>query len=155
MSNKKTTRFTPSEDTMIREAIASGVTLKNLSVALGKSESSISGRKYYLKLEGRFGSGKSAPANVSKSNEQVKEAEKITLFILEDDVPMPSRTRNEEERNKIREILKVMRVNQSFALPRNLSHVAVHLIKTEFPEYKIKCSATSKEKKFYRIYRLA
>jgi len=154
MSNKKTTRFTPSEDTMIREAVASGVTLKNLSQALGKSESSISGRKYYLKIEGRFGTG-SKPKVVVKNNEPVNATEEINLFLLEDNVPLPSRTRNEADRNKIREIFKVMQVNQSFAVPRLLSYVATNLAKTEFPEFKIKCTATSQEKKFYRIHRLA
>jgi hypothetical protein len=77
-------------------------------------------------------------------------------MVLETGVPLPSRgNRNEEARSQMRSLFNQMKVGQSFVVPRKLVHVGVYLINKEFDGYKIKTSATSTDKKFFRIFRVA
>jgi hypothetical protein len=76
---------------------------------------------------------------------------------MESNVPIPSRGAgaNEEARVKMRELFSKMNVGQSFVVPRKMVHVAKYITDKEFPAFKIKTSATSADKKFHRIFRVA
>jgi hypothetical protein len=55
----------------------------------------------------------------------------------------------------MRALFSQMEVGQSFVVPQKMTHVAKYITDKEFPAFKIKTSATSQDKKFHRIYRVA
>jgi len=80
----------------------------------------------------------------------------IQLFKIETGVPLPARNgRNEQARSQVRNIFNQIQIGQSFVVPKNMVHVAQYIVNKEFQSYKIRTSATSADKKFFRIYRVA
>lgn len=163
MANTKK-RWTVSEDTILREAVKSGLGLEDVAQALGRTRESVAGRKWFLKLDGRFkGTGK-VVHNKQPRTQAAKPAQQASendgLWQIEDNVPLPTRgnaskAETEIMIGKVRNLLNQIKVNQSFVIPRNVVRHVLNLAKTEFEAYRLKTSATSKEKKFYRIYRIA
>jgi len=150
-------QWSAAEDNYIRMAVEAGTPSSVVASKLGRSIASVQNRKWSLGIEGRFGNsprGSRKREVVAKAAPQVVGGMKI--MVLETGVPVPSRgNRNEEARGQMRSLFSQMKPGQSFVVPRKLVHVGVYLINKEFEGYKIKTSATSPEKKFFRIFRIA
>lgn len=158
---RKNKQWTAEEDNYIRIAVQEGLSTAAVSARLGRSVASISGRKWALGIEGRLASSKGKKG--TKMNRHSIAGTQSTpsfsfgagILELESGIPMPTKhSRNEEVRNKMRNLFDQMRQGQSFVVPKNLLHVANHLAKKEFSGYKTRATATSQDKKFYRIFRV-
>lgn len=160
-ADNKNSQWSAEEDNYIRMAIESRIPASTVASKLGRTEHSVKNRKWILGIEGRFPSTKRV-ANKSAMTLMPKKPSSnppkgIELFSMETNVPIPSRGAgaNEESRNKIRNLFSQMNVGQSFVVPRKLVHVAKYITDKEFPSFKIKTSATSADKQFHRIFRVA
>ena len=157
--------WTPEEDNFLRLAVKEQIPRSVVAVRLGRTQNAVTFRKHVLKIEGPF--GRSKRSHVEKSREIQKsvldhspsdqgQTQGIQIFKLETGIPVPARAgRNEEERSKIRLLLGSMEIGQSFVVPKNLAHVVKHVIIKEFVSYKTRICATSNEKRFYRVFRVA
>lgn len=161
-AENNSSRWTAQEDNYLRMALAESLPSVEVAAKLGRSIASVATRKWTLKLEGRFGNSPKGSTRNFKSNPRTKANQTATppqgiqLFKIETGVPLPARNgRNEEARNQVRNIFKQIQVGQSFVVPRNMVHVAQYIVNKEFQAYKIRTSATSADKKFFRIYRVA
>jgi hypothetical protein len=154
---RKHKQWTAAEDNYIRMAAEAGTVSSVVASKLGRSIASVQNRKWSLGVEGRFGN---SPRGIRKKETAMKTTvatpSGMKIMVLETGVPIPSRgTRNEEARGEMRKLFTQMKKGQSFVVPSKLVHVGVYLINKEFEGYKIKTSATSPEKKFFRIFRIA
>jgi len=164
--------WTPEEDNFLRLAVEQKIPKSVVAGRLGRTKDSIVFRKYVLKIEGAFGRDVRSNAKkletsnpvsqISQQTEafsgQMQTVQTVQTFKLETGIPLPSRsgrTENLMAREKLRILLESMNVGQSFVVPRNLSHVTKHLVLKEFESYRIRICATNRDKKFYRIFRLA
>lgn len=158
--------WTEAEDNYIRLAVSEGSSVDGVAAKLGRTRQAVLSRKWTQGIKGRFGNPKSkkmqgiktpiAPTVKNPSKTPIKVPAGLELFRMESNVPMTSRgSMNEESRNKIRNLFSNMNVGQSFVVPCKLSHVAKYIATKEFPEFKIRASATSQDKKFHRIFRVA
>lgn len=156
---RKNKHWTPEEDNYIRIAVQEGLSTAAVSARLGRTVASIQGRKWYLGIEGRLASSKGKKGTKvnrnSVANNQIPTLQFGSgILELESGIPMPTKnSRNEDARNKMRSLFGQMKPGQSFVVPKNLLHVATHLAKKEYQEYKLRSTATSSDKKFYRIFR--
>lgn len=151
-------QWTAEEDNYIRIAVAEGLSTATVSARLGRSVAAIAGRKWYLGIEGRLASSKGKKGTKVNRNSVAQEQPTLNfgngIMELESGIPMPTKnSRNEDARNKMRSLFGQMKPGQSFVVPKNLLHVATHLAKKEYQEYKLRSTATSSDKKFYRIFR--
>jgi len=157
----KNKQWSAAEDNYIRMAVEAGTPSSVVASKLGRSIAAVQGRKWSLGIEGRFGnsprgSRKKESASKATGAKVTETPNGLRTMVLETGVPMPSRgNRNEEARSQMRSLFNQMKVGQSFVVPRKLVHVGVYLINKEFEGYKIKTSATSTDKKFFRIFRVA
>lgn len=158
----KSTLWTEQEDNFIKMALAKKLSSVEVASKLGRSIASVATRKWFLKLEGRFGNSPKGSTQNFKSKSHTKQKQTATLpqgiqlFKIETGVPLPARNgRNEEARNQVRNIFNQILIGQSFVVPKNMVYVAKYIVDKEFQAYKIRTSATSAEKKFFRIYRVA
>ncbi len=153
-------RWTPEEDNYLRLAAEQNVSSRTVAAKLGRSYASVYTRKWQLDIK----NNKSVPRKGAKRT-SVKSPiatttyatpKGIELFKIETGVPLPARNgRNEEARNQMREIFNQIKVGQSFVVPKNMVYVAQYIVNKEFQAYKLRTSATSADKKFFRIYRVA
>jgi hypothetical protein len=76
---------------------------------------------------------------------------------LESGIPIPSRGSrgNEQIKMQIRNTFMRMEIGNSFVINKEALNSTVYIAKNEFGAYRIKTSATSAEKKFFRIFRVA
>lgn len=170
VGSQNNSAWTENEDAFLRKAIAEGKTTQFISERLGRSIASLATRKWKLCIPGRF---KNSPRGTSRNlthqdatpvpvpvSAPVSEVKSTVTFgkgvlELESNVPIPTRSsKNDEVRIKLSDLFKAMKPNQSFVVPKNLHHVALHVAKKEFESYKIKSAATTGDKKFYRIFRV-
>ena len=156
---RKNKQWTAEEDNYIRIAIQEGRSTAEVSARLGRSVAAISGRKWSLGIEGRLSSSKGKKGNKMDRNSVASSTPILSfgsgIMELESGIPLPTKnSRNEEARNRMRNLFNQMRQGQSFVVPKNLLHVAAHLAKKEFVGYKTRSSATSPDKQFYRIFRV-
>lgn len=158
----KHSRWDKQEDNYLALALKEGISAGEVANRLGRTKNSIYFRKLKLGLEGTFVRSKKK----SKSKHEPKsklvsvfrdENSQFKIFKLETGIPVPAKggRTNEQERDQARSVLGSMNTGQSFVVPRRLVHVVRHLASKEFGEYKIRASACSGDKKFYRIFRLA
>ena len=171
-ADHKNKAWTGSEDGYIKLAVEKGLSAATVAAKLGRSIAAVQNRKWFLGLEGRFsnsprGLARNETKRTAKTVNTVKAVDSIQLsddelpqglrlMTLESGVPLPSRgNRNDEAREQMRNLFTKMKVGQSFVVPRKLVHVGVYLINKEFDDYRVKTSATSAEKKFFRIFRIA
>lgn len=159
-ADNKSKQWSSAEDNYIRMAVEQGLCTATVASKLGRTVASVQNRKWNLGIEGRFGSSKgkkvAAPKAV-KMTKEYKAPKGIQLFTLESNVPIPSKGKgaNEEARNHMRDLFNKIQVGQSFVVPKGMVHVVSHLVKKEYEAFKIRTSATSAEKKFFRIFRVA
>jgi hypothetical protein len=157
----KNKAWTAEEDNYLTLALSENKTLAQVASRLGRTKNAITFRKHILGLEGRFGnSGRGRKPNQRKPYSPVTESitnDGLGIMVLESGIPVPTRGSkvHEAEREKLRDLFRAMHVGMSFVVPRNLVHVAKHIVDKEFEAYRIKTSATSAEKKFFRIFRVA
>jgi hypothetical protein len=163
-ADNKNSQWSEAEDNYIRMAIEKGTCAGTVASKLGRTEHSVKNRKWILGIEGRFPSAKGkgiktikTPSSTTSQMVTEKAPKGMQLFQMESNVPLPSggRSANEETRNRMRSLFSQMNVGQSFVVPQKMVHVAKYITDKEFPAYKIKTSATSQDKKFHRIYRVA
>lgn len=161
-AENNSSRWTAQEDNYLKMALQNGLSSVEVASKLGRSIASVATRKWTLKLEGRFGNSPKGSTRNFKSNSRTRQNQTATppkgiqLFKIETGVPLPARNgRNEEARSQVRNIFNQIQVGQSFVVPKNMVHVAQYIVNKEFQAYKIRTSATSAEKKFFRIYRVA
>jgi hypothetical protein len=163
--NKNKT-WTPEEDNFLKLAVEEKIPKSVVAGRLGRTKNAITLRKYLLKIEGAFGRSKRSSVTKTDSTNPgtgsqyqgtaPNQMHGIQIMKLETGIPVPARfNRNEGERARLRILLQSMKVGQSFVVPKNLSHVAKHIVLKEFEAYKIRVCATSNEKNFYRFFRLA
>ncbi len=163
--SNKNKSWTKEEDNYLAMVLEQGTnSASQVASRLGRTKNSIYFRKITLGLGGSFARDKRKKSHERKSRLvqpsqtlSVQAPKGLQIMVLEDNIPMPGKNRlkNQEERNQLRKIFEQMNVGQSFAVPRNLVHVAKHLANKEFEAYKIRTSCISVDKKFFRIYRVA
>ena len=161
-ADNKHARWSTAEDNYIKMAVETGVPASTVASKLGRSIASIQNRKWSLGIEERFansprGSSKAAVAKPAKAAVAKSTNTGVQLFTLESGIPIPTKGQkaNEEARTQLRGLFNKMSTGQSFVVPKNIVHVAAHLVKKEFGAFKIRTSATTPEKKFFRIFRVA
>jgi hypothetical protein len=162
-ADNKNSQWSAAEDNYLRMAVEKGICAGTVASKLGRTEHSVKNRKWILGIEGRFPSAKGKgikgiKTSTPKVSQMVTEKtpKGLQLFQMESNVPLPSRGgANEEVRNQMRNLFGKMEVGQSFVVPQKMVHVAKYITDKEFPAYKIKTSATSPDKKFHRIFRVA
>lgn len=164
-AENNSSRWTPQEDNYLKIALEEKLPSSEVAARLGRSISSVTTRKWVLGLDGRFGrSPKGSTRNfvnrrpkTNPINLEYDVPEGIKLFKIESGVPLPSSRngRNNEARQQLRNLFEKIQTGQSFVVPKKMVHVANYIVNKEFQAYKIRTSATSPEKKFYRIYRVA
>lgn len=160
-------QWSRAEDNYLRMAVRDGISLETVCARLGRTRYSVVCRKSKLGIEGRFSKiRKTQGSKVAVERQlglfdQVKAAKPektgVQVMVLESGFEVPNRGRkqNEEARQKMRGLFEQMKTGQSFVVPKNLLYVATHVANREFSSYKIRTSATSPEKAFYRIFRTA
>ena len=168
MAEFKKTRWTASEDTILKESLFSNKSAEDVAALLNRSKDSVTTRKWHLKLDGRFKApGKSETPTTQgtvKVNGKTQVVESASdepfLWKIEKNVPLPSRGAGSKEATelliqKVKNLMEKIKVGESFVVPRNaVRHIAA-VAKSDYEAYKIRTSATSKEKKFYRVFRIA
>lgn len=152
--------WTAEEDNYLALAISENKSLGEVAARLGRTKHGVSFRKHKLGLDGKFTKSKRGRKPGVKKSSPVEPSitpSGMGIMILERGIPIPTRgsKANESERIKLRELLSQMDAGMSFVVPRNLVHVAKHIATKEFEAYHIKTSATSADKKFFRIFRVA
>jgi hypothetical protein len=103
----------------------------------------------------RIAAPRNAKIKRTRMVQEIKTPSGVQLFALESGIPVPSKGGNEELKNKIRGTFNRMEVGQSFVINKEVLNSTVYIAKNEFGAYRIKTSATSPDKKFFRIFRLA
>jgi hypothetical protein len=157
-------QWSEAEDNYLRMTAEQNMSANMVASKLGRTTASVHTRKWNLGIKNnrsvpRIKAPKNAKPMVSPKSQMVveKTPKGIQLFKMESNVPMPSRgsRSNEEARNNIRNLFSQMNVGQSFVVPQKMVHVAKYISDKEFPAFKIKTSATTQDKKFHRIFRVA
>ena len=156
-ADNKSKQWSSAEDNYIRMAVEQGLCTATVAAKLGRTKASVQNRKWNLGIEGRFGSSKGKSVVAPKATKEAKVPKGIQLFTLESNVPIPSKGKgaNEEARNHMRALFNKIQIGQSFVVPKGMVHVVSHLAKKEYEAFRIRTSATSAEKKFFRIFRVA
>jgi hypothetical protein len=156
-ADNKSKQWSSAEDNYIRMAVEQGLCTATVAAKLGRTKASVQNRKWNLGIEGRFGSSKGKSVVAPKVTKEAKVPKGIQLFTLESNVPIPSKGKgaNEEARNHMRALFNKIQIGQSFVVPKGMVHVVSHLAKKEYEAFRIRTSATSAEKKFFRIFRVA
>ena len=95
---------------------------------------------------------KVAIAQVAKTGTRSKN--ELEVLKLESNVPFPERGfRDPAFIEKADELLKTMRVTQSFVIPKNKFHAFKKLVKIKHGAYVIKSTVIKPDNKFVRIWR--
>lgn len=155
--DRQNKQWSKEEDKFLEIAVASGMSVNDVSSRLQRGRTSIMQRKWMLGIEGRFKRAKKQKVK-KYTSKHVQVTSTTQLFKLESNVALPRRgatSKNEEARNKIRSLFSQMKPGQSFVIPDDLKHPMYHIAKTEFQAYKISRSKTSTDGKFLRVFRLA
>lgn len=168
MAEFKKTRWTVSEDTILRESLISNKSAEDVAALLNRTKDSVTTRKWHLKLEGRFKAPVKSEIPTTQSTVKVNGKtqgvesanEDPFLWKIEKNVPLPSRGSGSKEATelliqKVKNLMEKINVGESFVVPRNAVRHIASVAKNEYEAYRIRTSATSKEKKFYRVFRIA
>ena len=168
-AENKHSAWTLDEDKYIIKSCAENVTAPEMAAKLGRTAMSIYARKSYLGIK----NDKSVPRKKrTKTQVKAKSSKRgrprknvaeaiytapagLQLFKLESGIPMPTRgERNPEQTAQLRSILQRMEIGNSFVVPKNVVYKATYLANKEFGSYKLRSSATSTDRKWYRIFRV-
>lgn len=165
---KSKTIWTKKEDVILKRMTRQGASLSEISDVLGRTPAAIAFRRSQMgisrprrRFSGRaiqkeieFGKNRVAkPVQVKKS---IVIPEDLQPFEIEESVDVRSITRsNPIERERVRLTLQKLPVRGAFVVEKHLVHTVKTLANSEFPEFRIRTSPTSPEKKHYRIIRLA
>jgi hypothetical protein len=150
------------EDNFLRMAAAQNMTTTLVASKLGRTPASVYTRKWQLDIQNdkampRIKAPKTAKVVRTKTAQPVKVPKGVQLFQLESGIPIPSRGSrgNEHLKMQIRSTFNRMEIGNSFVINKEALNSTVYIAKNEFGAYRIKTSATSAEKKFFRIFRVA
>lgn len=146
------------EDKFLRMAAAQNMSAGLIASKLGRTSASVYQRKWLLDIQNDKSVPRIAgPRNAKRARkvQEIKTSSGVQLFALESGIPIPAKGGNEELKNKIRGTFNLMEVGQSFVINKEVLNSTVYIAKNEFGAYRIKTSATSPDKKFFRIFRLA
>ena len=154
------TQWSTEEDNFLRMAAAQNMTSTLMASKLGRTPASVYTRKWQLGIQNnkavpKIKAPKAAKVVRTRTAQEVKVPKGVQLFQLESGIPVPSKGGNEQVKNQIRSTFNKMEVGQSFVINKEALNSTVYIAKMEFGAYRIKTSATSPEKKFFRIFRLA
>jgi hypothetical protein len=166
VSLNASSQWSEAEDNYLRMTAEQNMPAGMVAAKLGRTNASVYTRKWTLGIKNNHAVPRiKAPKGVKEvSKSQIVKVKTKTdkqsgmqLFALETGVPIPQRgyRGNEEVRMKLINTLERMNPGQSFVIEKGMLNPTVHLAKTQFEAYRIKTSATSADKKFYRIFRLA
>jgi len=157
-------QWSEAEDNYLRMTAEQNMPAGMVAAKLGRTPASVYTRKWNLGIKNNHAVPRIKAPKGAKvvSKPQIVKIKNNTgsgmnLFTLETGVPVPQRgyRGNEEVRAKLINTLERMNAGQSFVIEKGMLNPTVHLAKTQFQAYRIKTSATSADKKFYRIFRLA
>lgn len=158
-------QWSEAEDNYLRMTAEQNMPAGMVAAKLGRTPASVYTRKWILGIKNnhtvpRVKTPKGTKVVSKPQIVKVKTSSPpsgMKLFALETGVPVPQRgyRGNEEVRAKLINTLESMNAGQSFVIEKGMLNPTVHLAKTQFQAYRIKTSATSSDKKFYRIFRLA
>ena len=157
-------QWSAAEDNYLRMTAEQNMPAGMVASKLGRTPASVYTRKWILGIKNNHAVPRVKAPKATKvvSKPQIvkvktSKSSGMNLFALETGVPVPQRgyRGNEEVRSKIIGTLERMNPGQSFVIEKGMLNPTVHLAKTQFQAYRIKTSATSADKKFYRIFRLA
>ena len=157
-------QWSEAEDNYLRMTAEQNMPAGMVAAKLGRTSASVYTRKWILGIKNNHAVPRVKAPKATKvvSKPQIvkvktSKSSGMNLFALETGVPVPQRgyRGNEEVRAKLINTLERMNAGQSFVIEKGMLNPTVHLAKTQFQAYRIKTSATSADKKFYRIFRLA
>jgi hypothetical protein len=148
------------EDNFLRMAAAQNMTTTLVASKLGRTPASVYTRKWQLDIQNdkampRIKAPKTAKVVRTKTAQAVKVPKGVQLFQLESGIPVPSKGGNEVLKNQIRNTFMRMEIGNSFVINKEALNSTVYIAKNEFGAYRIKTSATTPDKKFFRIFRIA
>jgi len=148
------------EDKFLRMAAAQNMSAGLIASKLGRTSASVYQRKWLLDIQNdktmpRIKAPKAAKVKAAPVHREAKAG--VQLFQLESGIPVPERGNRGDMQAKmqIRSAFDRIQVGQSFVINKEVLHSTVYIAKNEFGAYRIKTSATSPDKKFFRIFRLA
>jgi hypothetical protein len=153
-------QWSSEEDQFLRMAAAQNMSAGLIASKLGRTSASVYTRKWQLDIQNdktmpKIKAPKAAKVKAAPVYKAANVPTGVQLFALESGVPVPSKGGNEELKNKIRGTFNRMEVGQSFVINKEVLNSTVYIAKNEFGAYRIKTSATTPDKKFFRIFRLA
>jgi hypothetical protein len=153
-------QWSPDEDNFLRMAAAQNMAAGLIASKLGRTPASVYTRKWQLDIQNdktmpRISAPRTGKVKRTRMVQEIKTPSGVQLFALESGIPVPSKGGNEELKNKIRSTFNRMEIGQSFVINKEVLNSTLYIAKNEFGPYRIKSSATTPDKKFYRIFRLA
>jgi hypothetical protein len=155
-------QWSEAEDNYLRMTAEQNMPAGMVAAKLGRTNASVYTRKWQLGIKNnhavpRVKAPKTAKIVKTKMTQEVKAPKGIQLFQLESGIPIPSRGSrgNEQVKMQIRSTFNRMEVGNSFVINKEVLNSAVYIAKNEYGAYRIKTSATSPDKKFFRIFRVA
>jgi len=148
-SVKKT--WTNSDDLYLTTAVENGLPSTTIAKNLDRTLSAVQTRRHLLKnslVKQKTSSNYTELASSTPDG--------LKLLTLETGLPIPNgRASNEKVRSQLRKLFENMKVGQSFVVPRKFVYVGHYLVNSEFEAYRIRTTALSKDKEFFRIFRIA
>ena len=154
------TQWSAEEDNFLRMAAAQNMASTLMASKLGRTAASVYTRKWQLNIQNdktvpRIKAPKTAKVVRTRTSQEVKTPKGIQLFQLESGIPVPSKGGNEALKNQIRSTFNRMEIGNSFVINKEALNSTVYIAKNEYGAYRIKTSATTPDKKFFRIFRIA
>ena len=153
------TQWSQEEDQFLAMAAAQNYAPGLVASKLGRTKASIYTRKWQLGIKNDYSVPrvKAPKAPKVKQTTTFQAPKGVQLFQLESGIPVPERGNRGDAQAKmqIRSAFERMQIGQSFVINKEVLHSTNYIAKNEYGAYKIKTSATSPDKKFYRIFRVA
>ena len=153
-------QWSEAEDNYLRMTAEQNVPAGMVASKLGRTNASVYTRKWQLGIKNnqavpRVKAPKTAKIVRTRTSQEVQVPKGVQLFQLESGIPVPSKGGNEVLKNQIRSTFNRMEIGNSFVINKEALNPTVYIAKNEFVAYRIKTSATTPDKKFFRIFRIA
>jgi len=156
-------QWSAEEDNFLRMAAAQNMSTGLMASKLGRTPASVYTRKWNLDIQNDKSMPRIKAPKTAKITSKVKQTptsyapKGVQLFQLESGIPVPERGNRGDMQAKmqIRSAFDRIQVGQSFVINKEVLHSTNYIAKNEYGAYRIKTSATSPDKKFYRIFRVA
>jgi hypothetical protein len=157
-------QWSEAEDNYVRMTAEQNMPASMVAAKLGRTKASVYARKWTLGIVNNHDvprvkapkATKAPKAPKVKQTPTFKTPKGVQLFQLESGIPIPPDRRGDvQAKMQIRNAFSRIQVGQSFVINKEVLHSTNYIAKKEYEAYRIKTSATTPDKKFYRIFRVA